>query len=375
MQEHTQKKPLKPVRITVSIKRSETGVALITALLIVALVTVAVVAMSTRQQLDIRRTSNILQRDQAYIFTLGGEAFAKQVLKKDAPNIDHRGEDWATKLPPFPFKGGVLIFSLDDLGGRFNINNLVDNDGVVSPWDVKRLIQLIEIIQDLDETPDELKQLFPGDLVSAIVDWIDEDRNTQPGGAEDSDYLDGDIPYRTANRLMTSPSELLLVKGITPLVYKTLLPYVTVLPARTKININTAKEELLQALVVDITCPQLGKLNIRSEGESFQDKVDNQSASEEIYDTFNKAADLMKHDAFTGCNLVGVATSNPPADTPPVQNPQKEEDVIDVKSEYFLLDAYAEVGPEDRLIRSKLYSLLERKNGKVSAIIRAQGTY
>ena len=85
----------------------------------------------------------------------------------------------------------------------------------------------------------------------------------------------------------------------------------------------------------------------------------------------------MKHDAFTGkgCELMGVAVPNRPANTPPVQDPQKEEDVIDVKSEYFLLDAYAEVGPEDRLIRSKLYSLLERKNGKVSAIIRAQGTY
>lgn len=374
-----QKKLLKSVsntvRNVVGVKKNETGVALITALLIVALVTVAVVEMSTRQQLDIRRTSNILQRDQAYIFTLGGEAFAKQVLKKDAPNIDHRGEDWATKLPPFPFKGGVLLFSLDDLSGRFNINNLVDNDGVVSPWDVKRLIQLIEIIQDQEETPEELKQLFPRDLVSAIVDWIDEDRSTQPGGAEDSDYLDGEIPYRAANRLMTSPSELLLVKGMTPLAYKTLLPYVTVLPARTKININTAKEELLQALVVDITCPQLGKLNIRSEGESFQDKVEGKSASEEIYDTFNKGADLMKHDAFTGCNLMGVATPNPSVGTPPVQDPQKEEDVIDVKSEYFLLDAYAEVGSEDHLIKSKLYSLLERKNGKVGAIMRAQGTY
>ncbi len=358
-------------------KTSETGVALITALLIVALVTVAVVEMSTRQQLDIRRTSNILQRDQAYIFTLGGEAFARQVLKKDAPNIDHRGEDWATKLPPFPFKGGVLMFSLDDLSGRFNINNLVDNDGVVSLWDAERFIQLIEIIQNLEETPDEFKQLVSRDLVSAIVDWIDEDRSAQPGGAEDSDYLDGDIPYRTANRLMTSPSELLLVKGITPLVYKTLSPYVATLPGRTKININTAKDELLLALVVDVTCPQLGKLNIRSEGESFQDKVDSENASQEVYDIFNKGADLMKHDAFTGkgCELMGVAVPNPPANIPPVENPQKEEDVIDVKSEYFLLDAYAEVGPEDHLIRSKLYSLLARKNGKVSSIMRAQGTY
>ena len=44
---------------------TQRGVALITALLVIALVTAAAVAMASRQQLDIRRTANILQRDQA----------------------------------------------------------------------------------------------------------------------------------------------------------------------------------------------------------------------------------------------------------------------------------------------------------------------
>ena len=43
------------------------GVALITALLVVALATVAAVAMATRQQLDIRRTGNLLHGEQAYL--------------------------------------------------------------------------------------------------------------------------------------------------------------------------------------------------------------------------------------------------------------------------------------------------------------------
>jgi len=369
-----------PIANTVSIKTAvknhrESGVALITALLIVALVTVAVVAMSTRQQLDVRRTSNILQRDQAYIFTLGGEAFARQVLIKDAPNFDHREEDWATKLPPFPFKGGVLVFSLDDLGGRFNLNNLVDIEGVVSPWDVQRLIRLIEIIQDNDDMPEEFKQLDSKDLVNAIVDWVDEDRNPQPGGAEDSDYLDSVIPYRTANRLMASPSELLLVKGMTPLIYKVLQPYITTLPGRTRININTASKELLEALIKEKDCPQMEKLKLKTEGESFEDKISAGSSSAEVYDTFKKNSDFLDHAAFTSCSLVGVAVAKPVADAIPIKDPQKEADVIDVKSEYFLLDSYAEVGPEDHLIRSKLYSLLERKNGKVRSIMRAQGTY
>ncbi|NOX43717.1 MAG: type II secretion system minor pseudopilin GspK [Gammaproteobacteria bacterium] len=359
----------------IEIYPNEKGVALITALLVVALVTVTVVAMVTRQQLDIRRTSNILQRDQAYVFTLGGEAFATQVLKKDPQGIDHRGEDWAIKLPPFPFKDGVLIFSLDDLSGRFNINNLVDADGVVSPWDVRRLRQMIEIIQDLPDQPDEFKQVLPSDLVNAMVDWIDEDGDVRSGGAEDGDYLDGELPYRTANQLMASPSELLLVKGVTPLIYKILLPYVATLPGRTKINVNTAKEELLQALADDITCPLMGKINIRSEGISIQDKVENKGAALENYDTFNKVNDFKSGDAFGSCDFVGIAPTKPAAGAKRVKDPQKIEDVFDVKSEYFLLDAYAEVGSDDHLIRAKLYSLLERKNGKITSLMRAQGTY
>ena len=42
------------------------GVALLTALLVVALVTVAAVAMVARQSLDIHRTANVLDADRAW---------------------------------------------------------------------------------------------------------------------------------------------------------------------------------------------------------------------------------------------------------------------------------------------------------------------
>ncbi len=47
------------------------GVALITALLVIALVTVAAVAMASRQQIDIRRRANITDADQAHWLSLG----------------------------------------------------------------------------------------------------------------------------------------------------------------------------------------------------------------------------------------------------------------------------------------------------------------
>ena len=54
---------------------SQRGVALITALLVIALVVVVAVAMASRQQIDIRRSANILDADQAYELALGVEAW------------------------------------------------------------------------------------------------------------------------------------------------------------------------------------------------------------------------------------------------------------------------------------------------------------
>ena len=62
---------------------AQRGVALVTALLVVALATVAAVAMASRQQLDVRRTANLLQGDQAYVYAQAVEDWARVVLKRD----------------------------------------------------------------------------------------------------------------------------------------------------------------------------------------------------------------------------------------------------------------------------------------------------
>ena len=67
------------------------GAALLTAILITALVTITAAAMATRQQLDIRRTSNLVNGDQAWLYSLGMEAWALQILARDRGRrqLDH----------------------------------------------------------------------------------------------------------------------------------------------------------------------------------------------------------------------------------------------------------------------------------------------
>ncbi|MCK4586683.1 MAG: general secretion pathway protein GspK, partial [Gammaproteobacteria bacterium] len=87
------------------------GVALITAILIAALVSVIAVAMATRQTLDIRRTGNMLEADQAYMYALGMEELAAQVLvndQQDTGDVDSLAENWAIPLPPTTVEGGSV---------------------------------------------------------------------------------------------------------------------------------------------------------------------------------------------------------------------------------------------------------------------------
>ena len=60
-------------------RRRQLGVALLTALLVTAIAALAATAMAARQHLDSRRTLNVVQFDQAYLFALGVESWAKNL--------------------------------------------------------------------------------------------------------------------------------------------------------------------------------------------------------------------------------------------------------------------------------------------------------
>lgn len=215
------------------------GVALVTALLVVSLATVAAVSFATQQQLDIRRTGNLIDGDQAWAYATGGEDWAALFLRRDLENrnseIDHLGEVWAQNLPPIKLPGGYMIGKISDAQSRFNLNNLVDDTGgAEAVLQFQRLLALLELGPNL---------VFP------VVDWIDTNINpTQSEGAEDDYYSSLDRPYRTANRPMASASELRLVKGFNAKIYQKIAPYVTALPETTPINVNTASTVVLATL-------------------------------------------------------------------------------------------------------------------------------
>ena len=347
------------------------GVALITALLVIALVTSAAVAMASRQQLDIRRTANTLQRDQAYVYAMGAEIMARAVLAKDDPQKDHKKENWGQSGVSIPFEGGLLTGTLEDIQGRFNLNNVVKNNAV-NPPDVERLKRLLAILKGNSPSDGEVwKNAEPGDLANAVLDWIDADDNVSPSGAEDGDYLQTERPYRAANAPMAATSELLLVRGFTAAIYREVAPYVTALAEYTKINVNTAKLEVLRTLDGDASCIVIAKLGRQNEALA----MDSTAASAQIEPIVFKTPDEFLLAA--GCTYAGFINNrtpapgtSPPAPAAGLENPAE---VLSVNSSYFQVNAYAEVGPEDHRVKVKLYSVLQRKAGKIATLSRAQG--
>lgn len=225
-------------------QRRQRGVALMTVLLVVFLATLFSGGMALLQQRALMRSSALLHGQQARHYVLGAETWARQLLARDDAESDHLGEAWAAIPPAFEVTGGSLQGRIIDLQSRFNLNNLHPpgevreaNEVLPNPW--------LEVFERLLDALD----LDPA-LAQAMADWIDEDEERRfPGGAERGDYRYQQPPLQPANRLLWSPSELRVVNGVTPEVYRRLAPYVTALPEVTALNVNTATPLLLQAVV------------------------------------------------------------------------------------------------------------------------------
>lgn len=287
-------------------------------MLVVALATAAGVAIATRQHVDIRRSENLFTTDQALQFARGGEAWGMAILARDRNDndIDHLGEDWAQRIPPLPVDGGSVSGYIEDMQGRFNLNNLTASGDDLTV-DLDRLRRILE------------NAGLEASLANAVADWVDSDIEPRfPDGAEDESYFGGEFAYRTANRPMASVSELRLVKGFTEEVMEHMLPLVCALPVVTDINVNTAPEGVLQAVFPDLDPTEIQQLIEERDKEAF-----------------DSVQAFLSHPVF--------------------DNKTKSEKRLTVSSEYFIVTSDARIGNG----RLELTSLVQRSGASQFAVI------
>lgn len=222
---------------------NQRGIAIIMVLLVFFMATVIISGLMLQQHYAIKQSAYLFSTLQSQQYALGAEWRARQILSRDitAPptgnkDIDYLGEDWAKPKNEFQIDQGELFYRIEDLQGRFNINNVAQG----GDW-VERFQSLLAALE------------IDPKYAQRYVDWIDADSDTAgANGAEDNEYLLLKPPYRAANRLMSDVSELRLL-GMKEKEYQALLPYVSVLPVGTPVNVNTASDRVLRALAPGIS--------------------------------------------------------------------------------------------------------------------------
>lgn len=334
--------------------RAQRGAALIIAMLVFALATALVVAMKSEFERFYQRSVNLLFDEQAHAYLRGAEDLASLVLVMDYDEDKEEGlprddlqELWARPAPDYPLDDiGWMRGSLEDLQGRFNLNTLAERaPGAGEPGATIRFTaaqeQFIRLLQALGDPAVSEQEAIA--ITESVSDWLDLDFTPSAEGAED-DYYYGQTPaYRTGNRPMTSVSELRAVAYMTPQIYRALQPWITVWPqVPGKLNIHTAPAMVLRSLNADRDLTPLSA----GEGEALA-----QHREEAGFADIN---DFLANPVFEG----------------------RRERMADVKgllgqnTEYFLLDAVAEVAGRNM----RLYSVLHRHNRQIDTLIRSAGS-
>jgi general secretion pathway protein K len=227
------------------------GAALLAAMLTVSLVAMLATGAAWQQWRTVEVESTERQHAQAQWLLLGALDWARVILredirsgKPDAPT-DHLAEPWAIPLQEARLSTFLSANSSDDslaqqvylsgqisdLQARMNVSNLLQGSQI----DLKSLQAFERLFEALNLPNAQLNTLAQG-LVAA---------QQQKDGAPL-------MPQR--------PSQLTWL-GLTPQTLAALAPYITVLPTRTPINLNTASPVVLYANVASLSLSDAQRLS------------------------------------------------------------------------------------------------------------------
>jgi len=362
--------------------RGEGGAALVVAMLVFALVAALMVGLQRDFTLTLQRGTHQLFSEQAWAYLMGAEGLAAVALQADSRAdaraevaADHLGEVWAQPPTPYPLDaGGWMSGRIEDLQGRLNLNLLAEmqSGGQTTPdanesddaedvaedmpadnppqqnsatsindptkrWNAAQKM-FIRLLQSLGEVSLPLEDAMA--LTDAVTDFIDRDAERRLNGAEEGDYRYADYPYLPANRSLASVSELRAVRGMTEPVYLVLAPLVTVWPeASARLNILTCPLPVLRSVNGDDQLSPLAEMEAQRLDELRREGG------------IGTVADLLADPAFEG------------------QSMGQLEPLLDIRSDWFLLDATVELVERER----HLFSVLHRVPDRTVAVFRSEG--
>lgn len=222
----------------------ERGAALLSVLLLVAVMAVIAATALDRLTLATRLAGSAAAVDQgrAYVFAAEEIALTRvdRLVRRDASRLTLTG-DWLGRDFALPLPQGSGRARLKDSSNCFNLNALVA-EAAPDRFTARTgaVMQFAGLMDGLG-VPEGAAQA----VAAATADFLDSDDVEAPLGAEDAAYRGPDGGYLPANRLMRDVSEWRAVRGVTPALYARMAPWICVLPVAeaVRLNINTLGPE------------------------------------------------------------------------------------------------------------------------------------
>jgi len=312
------------------------GLALITVLLIFAIVSMLAVAMIDRQSTDVQRSGTMLALQQARSYVFGAEQAVKTGLYLDWKNdkeIDHLNEEWAQERT-FPLSPGLARISIADAMGRFNLNSL----SVAASNKATQKIRFSNLLNMLG---------LDIALADTLLRWMDETSQ------DDDRYQSMEPPYKAAYQGCKHSSELLLLEGMDMVSFRKLEPYVACLPITAQLNVNTASAMVLASLDAGLSLAD-GEAIVSARGDKGFKTVDDFWSLSQI-------------EPFTRNNDNNGNTNTPVSDVP-VTKARWDKTDFSVKSEYFEIFIRVELG--DRIATGEALIKRDNNDGRMTTLYR-----
>jgi general secretion pathway protein K len=247
------------------------GAALLTAMLTLVLVATLAAGAAWQQWRSVETERAERIRGQASWILVGALDWARLILREDARSggADHLGEPWAVALQESRLTSFLaaeannaalladqaddnvfLSGQLQDLQARLNAYNLIEA-GRISPAALASFVKLFDLL-NLDE---------------AELNLMAENLRFASDLSPDN---------RSGARAALLPQRLdqLTLLGLSPQSLERLRPFVTWLPSRTPINLNTAAIEVLYASVPDLDLNGARKLATERGNQHFKSLAD-----------------------------------------------------------------------------------------------------
>lgn len=188
------------------------GMILVNVLFVCALAAAVVMLMINAQSVSVDRTVRLTEAAQASAWAKAGETSAIAALRRDrrdAPDVDHPAEPWSRVVDTrVPIEGGAFSLAIEDDQARFNLN-AARRGGPAARARLEAIAALARL--DAGDIAAVLRAVEVGPPLGALED--------------------------------------LIARGVAAEVVGRLQPYLTVLPARATVNVNTADPALLALML------------------------------------------------------------------------------------------------------------------------------